>query len=140
MRRALELLAKLERQELDTARLALRAAEGELARTDEALSSLRQRLPAEHAAGWELPGGPALLASYLGASRRLEERLERRRGEQQTARERAAEAVRERLGAAKTLELAAEQIGAAATAELARRATLELEEASLRRRDPASAA
>ena len=96
MRRALELLAKLERQKRDHARQTLRSAEVELTETDRTLNSLRQRLPIEHAAGWALPGGPGLLAAFLGEQHRLEQRLGHRRREQEAARDRAAEAVRER--------------------------------------------
>lgn len=133
MRRALELLAKLERQELDRERQALRAAEAELERTEQELRSLREQEPLEHAAGWSLPGGPGLLACYLGAARRRETWLGQRCHEQRAARERAADAVRERIGAAKSLELAAEQLAAAAAADLARRETIEREEAGARR-------
>lgn len=140
MRRALELLAKLERQKRDHARQTLRSAEVELTETDRTLNSLRQRLPIEHAAGWALPGGPGLLAAFLGEQHRLEQRLGHRRREQEATRDRAAEAVRERLSAAKTLELAAEQLAATAAAERGRRASVELEEAGARRRSVSTGA
>lgn len=128
MRRALHLLAQLERQELDRERRALRAVEADLEATGEALASLRQRQPEEHAAGWATPGGPGLLAGYLAHVRHEEARLGRARADLEAAASRAEAALRERIGAVKSLELALEQLKAAAASEAARRLQLEIEE------------
>lgn len=130
MRKALELLARLERQELDHERQALRKVEAELAEAEHELGVLRDRRPHEHEAGWALPGGPGLLAAYLGAAGRREVGLADRLRELAVAQAHAQEAVRARIAAAKSLEIAARHLAAEATAAEERRAMLEIEEAS----------
>lgn len=133
MQRALRLLAQLERQELDRERRALRAIEADLSATGEALAGLRQRQPEEHAAGWVMPGGPGLLASYLTHVRREEVRLGRAAAELEAAASAAEAALRGRVAGVKSLELALEQVETAAATEAARRQQLEIEEAGMRR-------
>ena len=68
MRRAAELLARLERHALDERRLALAARTAELERRQAEITALDRRLEIEHALAFELPGGPQPLAGYARAA------------------------------------------------------------------------
>lgn len=130
MLRALNLLARLERQELDRERQAVRALADELTSTVDALATLESRLQAEHVAGWALPGGPGALAAYLNEARRRELCLRQAVAELTTALSDAQAGLRERIAGMKSLELVAENLEATSTAQAAYRAQIELEEAS----------
>ncbi len=130
MLRALNLLAQLERQELDRERRALRALEEKLITSTNDLAALQSRQPAEHEAGWALPGGPGPLASYLSQARRQEMHLRRLAAELTAAHGHAQAALRERIASMKSLELAAEHLQASDAAQAAHRAQIELEEVS----------
>jgi hypothetical protein len=99
MRRAVELLARLERHALDRQRLELGAQARALERAQAGIDALRVRLEVEHALAFELPGGPGPLAPYAAAARARGRELRRAETELRAAVVRAQGALRERLGA-----------------------------------------
>ena len=123
MQRAIALLTRLEKQELDRECSALRAVEAELAACREELDDLARRFAAEYQAGWELPDGLRLLAAYARGTRRRQEELRAKLAQLEAARQAAAETVRERIGSYKSLELVGQGLEAQASAAAARRAS-----------------
>jgi hypothetical protein len=75
MRRAVALLARLQHHALEQERLGLGALRGELARQEAELARLDRRFAAEHAAAFELAGGPRPLAAYTAATQARRRRL-----------------------------------------------------------------
>jgi hypothetical protein len=129
-RRAVELLAWVEKQELDRERLALLAVKAELAARRDELAALRRGLAAEHEAVWALPGGPSRLAPYFRSGQERQRRLGELERELEVAQGLAQEALSRRLRSHKSLQLVAEGL----QEQEARRATAaargEVEEAS----------
>lgn len=74
-RRALDLLARIERQVLDHQHLTLRAIETEIERNRRELSLLEGALASEPGIAWALPGGPRPFAAYSARSRERQRRL-----------------------------------------------------------------
>ena len=133
-RRALELLARLRRHEVDRQRLAAAALAAELRLSREAVTAEEHRLAREHAQAFELPGGPRPLAAFAAASRRrssaLAERCQELEGRLAAAQPELQDAIR----AWKSLDLASARSRAVEEAEAARRQRQEIEEAALLRR------
>jgi hypothetical protein len=130
MRRAMELLARIEKQELDRGRLALQAIEAEMEARRGELATLRQRLATEHEAAWALPGGPGRLAAYFRSGVERQQRLGALGRELEHAQGLARQALAERLKSYKSLDLAARRLQEEATRQAAHAARREVEEAS----------
>jgi hypothetical protein len=103
--RALELLARLERLELDRRRQELAALDAGLAGTQAERSALRDRLPAEIDMGLALAGGPEPLGRWLAAVRRRERELAQEADRLAAERRHAAECLRVQHAAARRQEL-----------------------------------
>ena len=130
MRRAVELLARIEKQELDRERLALLAVEAELAARRDELAALRRGLAVEHGAAWVLPSGPGRLAPYFRSAQERQRRLGEAERELEDARDMARQALSQRLRNHKSLELVAEQLQEQEARRAAVKARGEVEEAS----------
>lgn len=109
MRRATELLARLEKHAFDEQRIVLQTLEAALMARQDELAALGRDLAAQHVMAWALPGGPRHLAGYAA------EQLERQRSLHQdmcsmvAARDLAQTALRERLQSYRTMEEADQQ-------------------------------
>lgn len=129
MRRATELLARLEKHALDEQRIALQALEATLTAQRDALAALDRDLAAQHVTAWMLPGGPRHLAGYAA------EQLERQRSLHQDARTMAAArdlaqtALRARLQSYRTMEEADQRRVERAAGDELRRSQAEVDEA-----------
>jgi hypothetical protein len=130
VRRAVELLARIEKQELDRERLALLAVEAELAARRDELAALRRNLAVEHEAAWALPAGPSGLAPYFRSGLERQRRLGRLGQELEVARGLAQEALSRRLRSQKSLELVAEGLQEQEARRAMAKARGEVEEAS----------
>jgi hypothetical protein len=130
VRRAVELLARIEKQELDRERLALLAVEAELAARREELAALRRGLAVEHEAAWALPAGPSGLAPYFRSGLERQRRLGQLGQELEVARGLAQEVLSRRLRSHKSLELVAEQLQGQEALRATAAARGEVEEAS----------
>ena len=130
MRRAIELLTRLERHALDQRRLELQAATAELACRCRQLVQLQHRVAAEHALAFELPGGPQPLAAYarLTQAQARTLRAEEARAGDAVA---AAEAgLRRQARRWKTLDLVGLELRAREAARVQRTASAAVEEAA----------
>lgn len=121
--RALELLARLERLELDRRRQELVELETRLAGRRAERSALRERMAEEIRAGAELPGGPAPLGYWLEAARRRDRDLAGEADRLARERQDAAERLRAQHAAARRQEVLVER---ARSARLARMTADEL--------------
>lgn len=115
--RALELLARLERMELDRRRHDLVQLETRSAESRAERAALRDRMAEEIRAGPELPGGPAPLGHWLEAARRRDRDLAGEADRLALEREDAAERLRAQHAAARRQEILVER---ASSAQLAR--------------------
>jgi len=129
-RHAVELLARIEKQELDRERLALLAVEAELAARRDELAALRRGLAVEHEAAWALPAGPSGLAPYFRSGLERQRRLGQLGRELEVARGLAQEALSRRLRSHKSLELVARQLQEQEARRAVAVAGREVEEAS----------
>lgn len=110
MRRATELLARLERHALDERRLALAARAAELERRQAEIGALERRLEIEHGLAFELPGGPQPLAAYARVALAQTQLLRATEAGLHQAVAVAGDQVRQRLLAWKALDLVAGQL------------------------------
>jgi hypothetical protein len=148
LRRATELLVRLERHALDQERLALRALESELAIRHQELAEITRTFAAEHAAAWNLPGGPQHLAAYLTREGVQHRAIREAANGLQRAVAQGRMGLQARLQSYKALELAAGEIAARDEWEQVRRVRAEVEEvasvraaaAPIRTQGPASVA
>lgn len=115
--RALELLARLERLELDRRRQDMVGLETRLVDSRAERAALRDRMAEEIRAGAELPGGPAPLGRWLEAARQRERDLAREIDRLALEREDATERLRAQHAAARRQEMLVER---ARSAQLAR--------------------
>ena len=131
--RALELLARVERRELDGERQELAAASGRLAVAADGLGRLDAGFGAELGLAFGLPDGPRLAAAYAHGYRvrRAEAALEIGRLEGEVAR--LGEAVKARAVALRTLERAAERVLEREKAEAEARQQARIDEAAVLR-------
>ena len=131
--RALELLARVERRELDRERQDLAAASGRLAAALEALAGLDARFGSELGLALGMPDGPRLAAAFAHGhrTRRAERAAEAGRLEAEVAR--LGEAVKARAVALRTLELAEERVVGRERAEAAARRQALLDEVAVLR-------
>lgn len=120
--RALELLARLERMELDRRRHDLVQLETRSAESRAERAALRDRMAEEIRAGSELPGGPAPLGRWLEAARRRDRDLAREIDRLALEQERAADRLRAQHAEARRQEMLVER---ARSAQLARRSAEE---------------
>ncbi|MFZ1429372.1 MAG: hypothetical protein WAS21_21670 [Geminicoccaceae bacterium] len=129
MRRATELLARLEKHALDEQRIVLQTLEASLTAQRDELAALDRDLATQHVKAWVLPGGPRHLAGYAA------EQMERQRSLQQEARAMAAArdlaqtALRARLQSYRTMEEADQRRVERAADDMLRRSQAEVEEA-----------
>ncbi|HEX8373949.1 MAG TPA: hypothetical protein VF606_02090 [Geminicoccaceae bacterium] len=132
-RRALELLARVERRELDRERLAVAAVVAEVEAARAELGRLDTRFGEELDLAFGLPDGPRLAAAYAHGhrARRAETVAEGVRLGTELVRLEAA--LKERAVSLKTLELAAERIAAREREEAARAGQARLDEAAVLR-------
>jgi hypothetical protein len=136
-RRAVELLARVEKRELDRERLALLAVEAELAARRDELAAVRRGLAAEQEAAWALSGGPSCVVPYFRATQERQRRLGELERELEDARDQAQEALSQRLRSYKSLELVAEWLQEEEAWRAVARARGEVEEASQLKAAPA---
>lgn len=131
--RALALLARLERGELDRERGAVAAAVAGVAAAEAEVARLDGRFGEELGLALGLPDGPRLAGAYARghAIRREAAMAERRRIEAELPRLEAA--VRERAAALRTYELVAERVVAREEEEAARAVQTALDEAAVLR-------
>lgn len=116
--RALELLARLERLELDRRRLELVELETRLAGSWAERSALRDRMAEEIRAGPELPGGPAPLGHWLEAARRRDRDLAGEADRLAREGQDAAERLRDQHAAARRQEVLVERARSAWLAQV----------------------
>lgn len=132
--RAVALLRRIRRHEVDQRRLALVAIETDLIQVRQALKNEREALRIEHMRAFELPGGPGPFAPFAEAGRRRRAALAARDRELDARKD----AARAELHAAvrdwKSLDLVLAALQAAAEAEAARHRQAALEESALLRR------
>ncbi len=131
--RALELLARVERRELDRERQDLAAVSGQLAAALDALARLDGRFGSELGLALAMPDGPRLAAAYAHGHR-----VRRAEGAAEVGRlgvevGRLGEAVKARAVALRTLELAAERVEEREEAEVAARQQAQLDEVAVLR-------
>lgn len=130
-RRALLLLARLERSELDRERQALLDRTAELARHEEGLRSLEAGFGPELALALDLPGGPALAAAYAAGCRHQAAALRAGRHRLRTEIKGMESALRTRAVGLRTLELAAAELSAQEEVLAARAEQGRLDEAAI---------
>jgi hypothetical protein len=130
-RRALGLLARAERRELDRGRQALAAADGALGRTADALAGIDGRFGAELGLALALPDGPRLAAAFAAGHRARRAALAAERGRLLAERARLEATVRERAVALRTLELAEDELRARAEEAAARADQRRLDDAAV---------
>ncbi len=130
MRRAVDLLTRLERHALDRQRLELQAVAGELEHRRTQLVQLGQRLVLEHALAFELPGGPQPLAAYAGLAQARTEALRAEEARLIEATARAEAGLRERARHWKALDLVGQALRAEAAARAQRDAAAAIAEAA----------
>jgi len=129
MRRATELLARLEKHALDEQRSVLQALEATLTARRDELAALERDLAMQQVTAWVLPGGPRHLAGYAA------EQMERQRSLHQDAcamvqaRDLAQTALRARLQSYKTLEEADRRRVERAAGDRLKHSQAEVEEA-----------
>lgn len=131
--RLLAKLVRLEREELDRRRRELLALDARLAELREERGRLRRSAPAEMAAGWALPGGPAPLGAWLAAARARDRALVRQIEELSARREQAMAAVGAQRLAKRRQELLLERAEAEWRASVETRARKELDEIAVLR-------
>ena len=129
MRRATELLARLEKHALDEQRIVVQTLEAALVARQDELAALGRDLATQHVMAWALPGGPRDLTGYTA------EQLERQRSLHQdmcsmvAARDLAQTALRERLQSYRTMEEADQRRLRRIAADKLRRSQAEVDEA-----------
>jgi hypothetical protein len=131
--RALELLTRLAKQDLDNERLALQAVENEIAQRRREVRELETALAVEFGKAWTLPGGPAAFAPYAEACRARQRQLENALARLAQERDRKQTAVHEVLSGYKALDIAMQELRRQAAERLAQRAQAAREEAGLLR-------
>jgi hypothetical protein len=127
MRRALDLLTRLERHALDERRLRLTRLVGELTRRRAQRAQLQERIAREHETAFELPGGPRPLAAYLRVARLQEQILEAAAAQLEAAVAAAEAGLQAQLRRWKALDLAGQALRQRETDALLRAARIELE-------------
>ena len=132
-RRALELLARVERRELDRERQAAAVVAAEVEAVRVGLGRLDARFGDELGLAFGLPDGPRLAAAYAHGhrARRADALAEAVRLAAELVRLEAA--LKERAVSLKTLELAAERVAAREREEAARAGQARLDEAAVLR-------
>ncbi|MCL6607336.1 MAG: hypothetical protein K6T74_04500 [Geminicoccaceae bacterium] len=103
--RILESLARLEREELDRRRRELANLEDRLAAVRTCARQLRDAMPSEIVAGWNLAGGPAPLGRWLAAAHERDRTLRSETETLEAQRERAIAEVEARYAAKRRGEL-----------------------------------
>ena len=133
MRRALDLLARIEKQVLDRQHLTLRAIEAEIERNRRELSLLEGALASELSIAWALPGGPRPFAAYNARARERQHRLMIGIEALGHSWQKAEASLHEAMQRFKGLDLAAERMRARATELLRRQAEAACQEIVLLR-------
>lgn len=129
MRRATELLARLEKHALDEQRIALEALETALSARRHALEALERNLATQHLAAWALPGGPRHLAGYAAKQIELQRGMLQDARNMVAARDLASEALRTRLQSYQTMNEADRRCSERAARQAFRRDQIQVEEA-----------
>ena len=106
MRRATELLARLEKYALDEQKLALQELEAALAASRDKQKAVQRGLARELAAAWTVSGGPGGSSCFLAGQLKRVGSLRASEQALTVARDRAQAELRVRLGRFKTMELA----------------------------------
>ncbi len=132
--RILESLARLEREELDSRRRELAALEDRLAAVRTCARQLRDALPSEIEAGWNLAGGPAPLGRWLAAVHERDRTLRTEAETLETQRERAIAEVEARYAAKRRRERILERAQAELRARELERQQKQLDELAVLRR------
>ncbi|MGD9508915.1 MAG: hypothetical protein AB7I59_24605 [Geminicoccaceae bacterium] len=132
--RALDLLARLRRHEVDRRRLAAASLVGELQQVQKAIGAEGCRFASEVASAFELPGGPWPLASFAEASRHRSRALIERRRQIEVSLEAMQVELRDAIQRWQSLDAALDALHAAARSAAAGRTRQEIEEAALLRR------
>jgi len=132
--RILESLAHLEREELDRRRRELAALEDRLAAVRTCARQLRDALPSEIEAGWNLAGGPAPLGRWLAAVHERDRTLRNETETLEAQRERAIAEVEARYAAKRRRELILERARAELRDREAEREQRQLDELAVLRR------
>lgn len=131
--RLLSKLVRLEQEELERRRRELLTLEARLAALREEREQLRRSAPAQIAAGWDLPGGPAPLGAWLAAARARDRALARQIEELSARREQAMAAVGAQRAAKRRQEVLLERAQAARRASAETRTRKELDELAVLR-------
>lgn len=129
MRRATELLARLEKHALDEQRIALEALETALSARRHALEALERNLATQHLAAWALPGGPRHLTGYAAKQIELQRGMLQDARNMVAARDLASEALRTRLQSYQTMNEADRRCSERAARQAFRRDQIQVEEA-----------
>jgi hypothetical protein len=130
-RRALALLARLERAELEREQRALASAQADLVRTEAGVAAREAAFGGELMLALEMPGGAGLAAGHAVGHRRQQARLRaecRRLGSES---QRLGTALQERAIALRTLELAAADLKAKDDAVVAQAEQKRLDDAAV---------
>lgn len=137
--RALELLARVERRELDRERQDLAAVSGRLAAAADGLARLDASFGPELALAFEMPDGARLAAAYAGGHRVRRAAALAEAGRLEAEAARLEEAVKERAVGLRTLERAAERVVGRERVEAAARQQARIDEAAVLRHAAAGA-
>ena len=132
--RILEFLARLEREELDRRRRELAALEDRLQAVRACTRQLRDEVPSEITAGWNLSGGPAPLGRWLAVAHERDRALRREAETLEARRERAIAEVEARYKAKRRQELILVRALAELRARAVEREQRELDELAVLRR------
>ena len=138
LRRALNVMGKVERQELDRRRRVLGELDQTMAELERRGAELRRRFASEMEQGWALPDGARLIAAWAPAHHHQVQNLAQQRQQLQELRDRQAAAVVAQHTEVRRLELLHERATMAERDELARKDAAAIDElAVLRHRGPA---
>jgi hypothetical protein len=129
-RRALGLLVRDRRQEVDQARAALTEAAAAVDAAEAAIVAHNAAFAPEVSLALTMPGGPGLAAAYIAGFRMREALLRQRQVTCLAARQTCEAELWERAAAMKTLEKAEERLASAKAARLAKAQQLRLDEAA----------
>lgn len=129
MRRATELLARLEKHALDEQRIVLQTLEAALMARQDELAALGRDLATQHVTAWALPGGPRHLDGYAAEQIKRQRNLHQDMCSMVAARDLAQTALRERLQSYKTMEEADQRRLRRITGDKLRRSQAEVDEA-----------